>query len=79
MSRRSGSMSGEWKRSMVGYSGTGNRKGQTTRKASPKPPRHSSTLPVSVLDVLQGTDGGEDVAGFSFLATGDGSKGCGRP
>ena len=26
MSRRSGSMSGEWKRSMVGYSGTGNRK-----------------------------------------------------
>jgi hypothetical protein len=40
----SGSTSGEWKRSMVGYSGTGNRKGQPTRKATPTPPRHSSTL-----------------------------------
>ena len=37
-------MSGEWKRSMVGYSGTGNRKGRPTRKATPTPPRHSSTL-----------------------------------
>ena len=44
--RPSGSMSGEWKRSTVGYSGTGRRKGRTTRKATPKPPRHSSTLPV---------------------------------
>jgi hypothetical protein len=42
--RTSGSMSGEWKRSKVGYSGTGNRKGRSTRKAIPKPPRHSSTL-----------------------------------
>ena len=31
--RPSGSMSGEWKRSMVVYSGTGNRKGRPTRKA----------------------------------------------
>jgi hypothetical protein len=45
MARRSGSMSGEWKRSKVSYSGTGNRKGRLTRKATPKPPRHSSTLP----------------------------------
>ena len=37
-------MSGEWKRSMVSYSGTGNRKGRPTRKASPNQPRHSSTL-----------------------------------
>jgi hypothetical protein len=43
-SARPGSMSGEWKRSMVGYSGTGGRKGRPTRKATPKPPRHSSTL-----------------------------------
>jgi hypothetical protein len=43
--RLSGSTSGEWKRSKVGYSGTGNRKGRVTRKAKPKPPRHSSTLP----------------------------------
>jgi hypothetical protein len=42
--RTSGSMSGEWKRSMVGYSGIGNRKGRSTRKATPTPPRHSSTL-----------------------------------
>src|SRR5205814_377559 len=38
-------MSGQWKRSRVSYSGTGNRKGQSTRKAPPTPPRHSSTLP----------------------------------
>ena len=40
-------MSGEWKRGMVSYSGTGNRKGRPTRKASPTPPRHSSTLPLT--------------------------------
>jgi hypothetical protein len=43
--RTSGSMSGEWKRGTVSYSGTGNRKGRLTRKASPTLPRHSSTLP----------------------------------
>ena len=31
--RTSGSTSGEWKRSMVSYSGTGNRKGRLTSKA----------------------------------------------
>jgi hypothetical protein len=47
MKHRSGSMSGEWKRGTVSYSGTGNRKGPLTRKASPTLPRHSSTLPIS--------------------------------
>jgi len=32
--RTSGSTSGEWKRSTVGYSGTGNRKGRPTRMAN---------------------------------------------
>src|SRR5690348_13291599 len=32
------------RRSTVGYSGTGNRNGRLTRKASPTPPRYSSTL-----------------------------------
>jgi hypothetical protein len=32
--RTSGSMSGEWRRSKVGYSGTGNRKGRLTRMAN---------------------------------------------
>jgi hypothetical protein len=55
--RTSGSMSGEWKRSMVGYSGTGRRKGRATRKATPKPPRHSSTL-----RHLTSRDGGKALA-----------------
>jgi hypothetical protein len=45
LSRRSGSMSREWKGSRVGYSGTGKRKGQSTRKAPLALPRHFSTLP----------------------------------
>jgi hypothetical protein len=44
--RFSVSMSEEWKRRRVGYSGTGKRKGQSTREAPTKPPRHSSTPPV---------------------------------
>jgi hypothetical protein len=35
--RPSGSMSGKWKHGMVGYSGTGNRKGQKTSMAHLNP------------------------------------------
>jgi hypothetical protein len=32
--------------------------------------------PLLLLNGLQGADGGEDVAGFGFLATGYGNDGC---
>jgi hypothetical protein len=48
--RPSGSMSGRWKQSMVGYFGTGNRKGGNTH-GSPKLPRYLSTLPLESTQV----------------------------
>ncbi len=48
MARRSGSMSGRWRRGTGGYSGTGipERAGYT--HGLPKPPRHLPTLPNAV-------------------------------